>query len=117
MEFDENYDSTELGKRIKAIRKKCGMTQEQLADILLLSVDSISNFENGRTTCMPEHLMKICQIFNVSADYLFFGMKKELKKKESATMEAITGMIQTCSDFDLNRVHATIQILLKKPTA
>lgn len=117
MEFDENYDSTELGKRIKAIRKKCGMTQEQLADILLLSVDSISNFENGRTTCMPEHLMKICQIFNISADYLFFGMEKELKKKESVTMEAIIGILQTCSDFDLNRVHAMLQILLQKPAA
>lgn len=72
------YDARKFGKRIKELRKENKMTQAQLAQQLMLSVDSISNIENGKTTCMPEYVMIICQIFNVSTDYLYFGKRKEL---------------------------------------
>ncbi len=83
------YDAKEFGMRLKEIRKANKMTQVQLAEKLCLSVDSISNIENGRAACMPDHLTKICQIFNISADYFYFGIKKSLcdDKLDNGIME------------------------------
>lgn len=36
------YDSNEFGKRLKTIRKQCGYTQEELAEMLYISVDTLS---------------------------------------------------------------------------
>ena len=68
--FRYYYDANKVGAQIRKIRKENHMTQEELAAELVLSVDSISNYENGKTTCMPEHMMHICEIFNVSIDYI-----------------------------------------------
>lgn len=38
------------------------MTQEQLAEIMYLSVDSISKIENRKVNCMPEHVVKLCNV-------------------------------------------------------
>lgn len=113
--MDITYSSDEFGKRLRKIRKKCGMTQEMLAELLHLSTDSISNYENGKTTCMPDHVTKICQIFNISADYLYFGIEKELFTSESKKMEPIIDIIQSCSNFDLGRIYSMVQILLQQP--
>lgn len=64
--FKNNYDVVEFGKRLKMARKKAGKTQEQLAEESILSVDSISRIENGKVMCMPEHVVHICEILNVT---------------------------------------------------
>lgn len=84
------YDAKEFGKRLKSVRKKYGVTQEKLAEKLYLSTDSISNYENGKTTCMPE---------------------------QSAQIEDIISTLQNCSAFDLSRISSMIQILLQTPAA
>lgn len=117
MKYQYTYDVKEFGNRLRAIRKKNGYTQEQLADLLLLSVDSISNMENGKTTCMPEHMMKICQIFNVSADYFYFSMDKELLQKESRDVDSLMMLLQTCSDEDYSKIYRIIKIVLESPAA
>lgn len=111
-----SYDAKLFGKRLKVIRKQNNMTQAKLAERLLLSEDTISNIENGKTTCMPEHLVQMCQIFNVSADYFYFDIMKELMPS-SNNMESIISQLQECSDFDLSRVSQMIQILLSSPNA
>ena len=62
-----------MGKRIKKVRKKNDMTQEQLAELLGISSDQISNIELGKSACKTDHIFLLTQIFNISADYLFKG--------------------------------------------
>lgn len=69
------YDAVEAGKRIREVRKKNKYTQEQLAEKLFLTAESVSNFENGKTMCMPENVAKICEIFGVTADYIYYGIE------------------------------------------
>lgn len=92
------------------------MSQATLAEILYLSVDSISNIENGKQTCMPEYITKICQIFNISADYFYFHMDKPLMNKNQSELDSIKGMLDKCSEFDLSRVHQMMKILLAQPS-
>ena len=61
----------ELGKKIRQLRFKANFTQEQLADRLGISAQSVSKWENG--AAMPDitALPLIAEIFGVSIDDLF----------------------------------------------
>lgn len=80
-----------MGKRIKKIRKKHSMTQEQLAELLGISSDQISNIELGKSACKTDHIFLLTQIFDISADYLFRGRKRE--KIPEITDEQITYLL------------------------
>ena len=70
----KHYDSVEVGKRIKDIRKKAGIKQIKLAEEMHISNDMLSRIENGKNTCAPDHLMFLCQRFNKTSDYFYFGL-------------------------------------------
>lgn len=74
--FDSNQIRA-MGNRIKKIRKKHKMTQEQLAELLGITSDQISNIELGKSACKTDHIFLLTQIFDISADYLLKGRKKE----------------------------------------
>ena len=61
----------ELGKKIKQLRFKAGLTQEQLAEKLNLGPQSVSKWENA--VAMPDIslLPRLAEIFGVSIDDLF----------------------------------------------
>lgn len=60
----------EIGQRIKQHRLKLEYTQKQLADKIGLTPKMISFYENGERTPPIDILLKLVQIFGVSADYL-----------------------------------------------
>ncbi|MBP3434334.1 MAG: helix-turn-helix transcriptional regulator [Clostridia bacterium] len=63
-------------QRLKELRKEGGLTQKQLAEVLETTDDSIFSWEKGRSQPSIETLQKICNYFNVSADYLI-GLKND----------------------------------------
>ena len=67
----------EIGKRICSKRKALYITQEQLAEMMNVSVQMISNLEQGKKAIRPENLVKVCQSLGVSADYILFGGKSD----------------------------------------
>lgn len=67
----------EMGIRVSRRRKELGLTQEQVAEMMDVSVQMISNLELGRKAIRPENLVKICSILSVSADYLLTGRHNE----------------------------------------
>ena len=52
------------------LRRSQQLTQEQLADKLGVTKQSVSNWENGNIMPSVEMLEKIADYFNVSIDYL-----------------------------------------------
>lgn len=62
-----------IGKNITELRKKMGITQENLAKELNVSAQASSKWETN--TCLPDTQMLplIAAYFNVSVDYLFYG--------------------------------------------
>lgn len=59
-----------IGERIKELRLDSGWSQTTLADKLFVSQDTISLWELGKSLPDIENLVKLCQLFRVSADYL-----------------------------------------------
>lgn len=103
-----NYDANVIGERIRDIRKKNGYTQNKLSEQLMLSVDSVSNIENGKTTCMPEHIMRLCQLFNVSADYFYFGGERLFEEGESD----LNSMLEKCDKRSLYLIEQIVRYCL-----
>ena len=60
----------ELSKKIEKLRKKKGMSQEQLADEVGVSRQSVFKWESGVNTPDIDKLKKLVEIFNVSFDVL-----------------------------------------------
>ena len=80
----------EFKDQIKEIRKKEGLTQEELALKLSVTRQAVSNWETGKNLPDIEILINISSVFNISLDQLIKGdnMEKKLIKDGSDTRRA-----------------------------
>ena len=62
-----------VGKRVHDSRIKSDYTQAQFAELIDISVNFLSEIENGKKGMSQETLYKLCKQFNISADYILFG--------------------------------------------
>ena len=60
-----------LGKNIRAYRKLNNITQEKLAELVDIEINSISYIERGKTFPSPDNLVKISEALKVSLSDLF----------------------------------------------
>jgi len=72
-----------LSDKLYQLRKKSGLSQEQLAEQLNVSRQSISKWESGVSTPESEKLIAISEYFGVTLDYLMKDVEEEPPKKES----------------------------------
>ena len=59
-----------LPEKLYALRKKSGLSQEQLAEALNVSRQAISKWEGGSTMPESDKLLALSNYFGVSLDYL-----------------------------------------------
>lgn len=59
-----------FSEKLYKLRKKSGLSQEQLAEQLSVSRQAISKWESGQSVPESEKLIVISNYFNVSLDYL-----------------------------------------------
>ncbi len=59
-----------LGQRLRQLRKEQSMTQRDLAKALGISASAIGMYEQDRREPDHDTLMKICEYFHVSSDFL-----------------------------------------------
>ncbi|MGN0521925.1 MAG: helix-turn-helix domain-containing protein [Eubacterium sp.] len=62
-----------MGLRIKNKRKNLKLTQEEIAEMLDISVKHFSEVERGLTGLSIENLIKLSNILGVSIDYIVKG--------------------------------------------
>jgi len=80
----------ELGKQIKECRQVAKLSQEELAERVYVSRQTISNWENDKSYPDVHSLVLLSEIFQISLDKLIKGdidmMKEEIKKEEVAKL-------------------------------
>lgn len=59
-----------LGEKLARLRRENNYTQEQLAQLLDVSRQSVSKWESDLTYPETEKLIRLCQLFDCSLDYL-----------------------------------------------
>lgn len=70
-----------LSEKLYSLRKKSGLSQEQLAERLNVSRQAISKWESGSSVPESEKLIAVSSYFQVSLDYL---LKEEDDRSKSA---------------------------------
>ena len=73
----EILEKTEIGQRIRQLRTTNDYTQAEFAELTDISVNFLSEIENGKKGLSQDTLAKICKQLNVSADYILFGFKQK----------------------------------------
>lgn len=80
----------ELGKQIKIHRQEARMTQEELADRVYVSRQTVSNWENDKSYPDVNSLVLLSEVFQISLDKLIKGdidvMKEVIKQEEIAKL-------------------------------
>lgn len=87
-----------FGNRLKTLRIKKKLTQQQLADLLGLTKSVISAYENGLRYPAYDVLIKIARIFKVSTDFLLgVEIKREIDTSglTDEQVEALIVLINT----------------------
>lgn len=59
-----------FSKRLREMRLKCGLTQQNMADRLGIGLRSYQKYEEGSRNPNLEFLVKIADILNITTDYL-----------------------------------------------
>ena len=65
-------------KRIKELREDNDIKQKEIAEILKISQQQYSLYENGNRDIKTEQIIKLCLFYKVSADYIL-ELPKRLK--------------------------------------
>ena len=96
-----------LGERLMILRKKHGYSQQEIADMLSVSRQTISNWESGQGAPALDKACDLARIYKISLDELVGnevrGVVEKLKEKDLHVLKNLTGRICVldCSDWDV----------------
>ena len=62
-----------IGEKLKLRRKKAGFTQEQVAEKMHITRQTLSNWEVGKNYPDIDSIITLSQIYNLSLDELLLG--------------------------------------------
>lgn len=89
-----------FGDKLKALRKSKNLTQQQLADKVELVKGSISAYEQNTKYPSLDVLIKFCNFFNVSADFLLGLSNDMFFKTASLTDEQLQLIMKLVVEFE-----------------
>lgn len=104
----QDFDYKAIGMKIKFIRLKKRMTQEQLAEITGLSCPHISNVETGNTKVSLVSLVKIANALGCSIDEILVDNMAYIRPVVEHEMLKV---ISDCDDKEIRVIADTARAL------
>ena len=93
----------QIGNQIKKYRQKLNLSQEELADKIFVTRQTISNWENDKNYPDIKSISLLCNLFDVSLDQFIEGDVEEMKKIISE---------KEMKDFNSISIVFTIEMLI-----
>lgn len=103
-----------IGERVKELRKKNGMNQEEFSKKLGKTRSMVTHLENDNTMPTADTIIEMCKIFNVSADYILIGIE-EIKDRESE--KEILHNYRQLTEKNKGKADLLVEELLEKQKA
>lgn len=97
--------------RIKELRKELNLKQEQLGKMLNVQRAVISKYETGRVSLNAETLHKLCDVFNVSSDYIIGRTEQRQFNDKKTFSPKITSIIKSCSELNEKELTKVIEYI------
>ena len=104
-------DLTGIGRRIQLRRKQQGYTQEQLAEMMNVSIQMVSNLERGNKAIRIDNLINLSQILDISTDYILTG------KETTDDMQALTARIEKLPQKERKMVEMLVDFCIQENMA
>jgi len=96
-----------LGKRIRQLRKKDGLSQEMFAELIGIDPNSVSRIECGVHYPSLDTIEKIASILKVEMRDLFLFNNKESAEEMRAFL------VQTASEVDVEKLREVVRAVRK----
>ena len=103
------YIQEAMGSRIRQIRKTRNLTQKDLALLVGVSDRHISAVENGRENPGIDMFIRLCEVLDVTPDYLLLGSMHDDVPKD------ITDRLRLCDEGQLAFVAKMIDAMTGLP--
>ena len=98
-----------IGKKIRKYRKERGMTQEELAEKLDLSINYVGALERAEKNLTVTNLINIANALNVTADMLLCD---EIQNGYRIKTSMLTEKLEKLSPTDRNKILQMVDIML-----
>ncbi len=108
------YEAKKVGERLKHLRRQHEMTQIELAELLYVSVNSVSGYETGKVQLGHDHISFLCDYFNISADYFYFGITKPLIKTKENGMYEVLRLLEKRNSEEVKRAYEILKLVFQK---
>lgn len=106
-------DTKEMGRRLQNLRRAVNLTQEEVAELLEISSNYVSNIETGRDLCSTEVLVGMANLYHACMDYILGESLRYNADRESGGPEkaALTHEIGRLSREECAHLIKYIQFL------
>lgn len=98
-----------IGKRIQEFRKKKGMTQEELSELIDISPHHLSALERGMYNIKLETLVKILNCLDCSADEVFCDV---VNKSFAITSSRLSERLEALPVDEQNKILAVVDTMI-----
>ena len=71
----------DIGRNIKDLRVRAKLTQEELAERLFVTRQTVSNYENGKSRPDVDMIVRIGVILNADANTVIYGIQEDMDKR------------------------------------
>lgn len=100
-----------IGERLKKARIKKGITQEELAEDMDISIAYISRIENGKTHVSLTRLNELCLILDTTEGYILNGVSDNSNLYLTNELNSI---LKDCSSKDKELIYQIASIISDK---
>ena len=97
----------QIGQKIRKYRKAMGMTQEELAERVEISVTHMSHIETGNTKLSLPVLVDISKVLEVRTDDMLFDSPSE----KEISIKELTETLETCTANELRIITDMVKAL------
>ena len=73
----------DIGKNIKALRQQKNMTQDELAEKLFVTRQTVSNYETGKSRPDIEMLTRIAETLETDPNTVLYGLAQQVSRERS----------------------------------
>lgn len=92
---------TDMGHRIRDVRRERGWTQDQLASAVGVSRSAVAQWETGRAGQVTTNLTRIAEVLQVGVEHLMYGDDKRAPAEAGTGDElALLRLYRECSSDD-----------------
>ncbi|MCI5473201.1 MAG: helix-turn-helix domain-containing protein [Spirochaetia bacterium] len=102
-----------FAERVKAEREKKGLSATELAEKFNIQKTRVSMWETNGTVPRQDMLMKLCDFFNVSVDYLLGYDRTDGKNPKNETISSIQRGLDKLSATDLQTAQNILKAAFK----